>query len=173
MASGSWVASHLFAMIGFILLPLGLFALQSAISRTRAEPLALAATVTSWIGAGLTLPFYGAEDFGLNAIASKAAQGQSLDLLGLVDAVRYSPVAITTFGVGLLTLAVGAILAAAAIWRSEVLPRYCGIPFALGFGLFLPQFYTPPAVRIGHGVLVAVGLAWMALALWNPSKAAE
>jgi hypothetical protein len=30
MASGSWVASHLFAMIGFILVPLGLLGLWNA-----------------------------------------------------------------------------------------------------------------------------------------------
>lgn len=167
MSSGSWVAAHLFAMIGFILVPLGLLALRDAVSRTRAEPLALAAVVTSWIGAGLTLPYYGAEDFGLNAIARKAAEGQPLDLLDLVDAVRFSPVAATMFAAGLLLLAVGAVLATIAIWRSGVLPRYSGIPFALGFVLFLPQFYTPPAVRIGHGLLVAVGSTWVALALWK------
>lgn len=171
MASGSWVASHLFAMIGFVLVPLGLLALWNAVSRTRAEPLALVATVTSWLGAGLTLPYYGAEDFGLNAIASTAAEGRSVDLLDLVDAVRFSPVAATTFAIGLLSLAIAAILAATAIWRSELLPRYSGVPFAAGFALFLPQFYTPPAVRIGHGVLVAAGLAWMALALWNVTEA--
>lgn len=172
MASGSWVAAHLFAMIGFILVPLGLLALQSTVSRTPAEPLALAATVTSWIGAGLTLPYYGAEDFGLNAIAGQTAEGRPLDLLGLVDAVRFSPVAATMFALGLLSLAVGAIVAASAIWRSGVLPRYSGVPFAAGFALFFPQFYTPPAVRIGHGVLVAVGLTWLAVTLWR-TRAAE
>ena len=173
MASGAWVAAHLFAMIGFILVPLGLLALHGAVSRTRAGSLALAATVTSWIGAGLTLPYYGAEDFGLNAIAGKAAEGRSLDLLGLVDAVRFNPVAATTFALGLLSLAVGAILAASAIWRSQVLPRYSGVPFAVGFALFLPQFYTPPAVRIGHGLLVAVGLTWLAVGLWKTTAAED
>jgi hypothetical protein len=171
MKSDLWVAAHLFAMIGFILVPLGLLALRNAIGRTRAEPLALAAVVTSWLGAGLTLPYYGAEDFGLHAIARKSAEGQQLDLLGLVDAVRFSPAAATTFAVGLLALAVGAVLAAIVIWRSGVLPRYSGILFALGFALFIPQFYTPPAVRIGHGLLVAVGSAWVASALWNAKVA--
>jgi hypothetical protein len=171
MRSGSWVAAHLFAMIGFILVPLGLLALRDAVSGTRAGPLALAAVVTGWVGVGLTLPYYGAEDFALNAIARRSAEGQQLDLLDLVDAIRFSPVAATTFAVGLLTLAAGAVLAAVAIWRSGVLPRYSGILFALGFALFIPQFYTPAAVRIGHGLLVAVGSAWVALALWNATAA--
>jgi hypothetical protein len=167
MSSGAWVAAHLFAMIGFILVALGLLAVWNAVGRTRAEPLALAAVVTAWIGVGLTLPYFGAEDFGLNAIARKAAQGQVLDLLGLVDAVRFSPVPMTTFGLGLVLLAAGAVLAAVAIWRSGVLPRSSGILFAVGVALFLPQFFTPPAVRIAHGVLVAAGSIWLAVALWR------
>ncbi len=164
MSSGAWVASHLFAMIGFILVPLGLLAVRNAVSHTRAERLALTAAVTSWIGAGLTLPYYGAEDFGLNAIARKASPG---DLLDLAETVRFSPVAATTFGLGLALLGIGAVLGGIAIWRSGVLPRYSGIPFALGFALFIPQFYTPPAVRIAHGILVGAGLAYLALALWQ------
>jgi hypothetical protein len=167
MGSGAWVASHLFAMIGFILIPLALLALRRVVSGTRVDGLALAALVTAWVGAGLTLPYYGAEDFGLYAIATKAEQGQIQDLLGLVDAVRFNPVAATTFALGLLLLAVGAVLAAVTIWRSGVLARYSGIPFAVGLVLFFPQFYTPAAVRIGHGVLVGVGSIWIALELWR------
>jgi hypothetical protein len=133
MSSGAWVAAHLFAMVGFILVALGLLAVWNAVSATRAERLGFAAVVTAWIGVGLTLPYYGAEDFGLNAIARKAAEGQVLDLLGLVDAVRLSPVPATTFALGLLLLGVGAVLAAVAIWRSGVLPRSSGTLFAAGF----------------------------------------
>ena len=131
----------------------------------RAERLALTAVVTGWIGVGLTLPYYGAEGFGLNAIARKAADSQVSDLLGLVEAVRFSPAAITTFGLGLL------LLAAVAIWRSGVLARSSGILFAAGLVLFLPQFFTPSAVRIAHGVLVAAGSIWLALALWQAKAA--
>jgi hypothetical protein len=71
------------------------------------------------------------------------------------------------FGVGLVLLAVGAVLAAVAVWRSDVLPRSAGVLFALGFALFLPQFYLPAAARIGHGVIVAAGCFWLAFALWR------
>jgi hypothetical protein len=86
MSSGAWVAANLFAMVGFILVALGLLGVWEVVRRTRAEGLALAAVVTTWIGVGLTLPYYGAEDFGLNAIAREAAQGQVVDLLGPVAA---------------------------------------------------------------------------------------
>jgi hypothetical protein len=172
MSSPAWVAAHLFAMIGFILIPLGLLALHGVVGGMRVERLAFAGLVTFWIGAGLTLPYYGAEDFALNAIARRAEEGQSLDLLDLVDAIRSSPVAATTFAVGLLLMGVGAVLVAVTIWRSGVLPRYSGVPFALGFALFIPQFYAPAAVRIAHGVLVAAGSIWLALVLWRTQAAA-
>ncbi|GAA3737746.1 hypothetical protein GCM10022225_20780 [Plantactinospora mayteni] len=167
LGSTAWVASHLFAMIGFILLPLGLLALRRAVAGTPGERPAVAGLLTAWIGAGLVLPYYGAEDFGLNAIAREAAEGQRFDLLAVVETVRFSPVAATTFGIGLLALAVGAVLAGVAVWRSGTLTRYSGIPFALGFALFLPQFFTPAPVRITHGVLVGIGSAWLARELWR------
>jgi hypothetical protein len=171
MSSGAWVVSHLCAMLGFILTALGLLALVRVVRRTPAERLAGAAVVTYWIGAGLTLAYYGAEDFALNAIARSAAGDQALDLLGLVDAIRFHPAAVTTFGAGLLLLGVGGVLAALAVWRSGVLPGVSGIVFALGFVLYLPQFFTPPAVRIAHGVLVGIGSLWLALAVWRARPA--
>lgn len=117
MSSGAWVAAHRFAMVGFILVALGLLAVWTAVNWTRAERLGFAAVVTAWIGVGLTLPY--------------------------------------------------AVLAAVTIWCSEVLPRASGILFAL----FLPQFSTPPAVRVAHGGLVAAGSMWLALALWRASQA--
>ncbi|HEX2774272.1 MAG TPA: hypothetical protein VHN18_17835 [Micromonosporaceae bacterium] len=173
MSSPAWVASHLFAIIGFVLVPLGLLGVHAVLSRTRAERLAAAAVVAAWIGAGLTLPYYGAEDFCLHGIASEAVAGQPVDLLAVADAVRFHPVAATTFLLGLLVLAVGAVLTAIAVWRSPVLPRPSALAFALGFTLFIPQFFTPAAVRIGHGVLVGVGCVLLALALWRTTDSAD
>jgi len=164
MSSAAWVAAHFFAMLGFILVPLGLLALRSALADTRAEPLALTAAVLAWIGSGLVLPYYGAEDFGLHAIAGSA--GPRAGLLSLVHAVRYQPLAMTIFGTGLLLLAAAAIMAAIAVWRSHVLPRTSAILFATGMALFFPQFFGPAAVRIGHGILLAAGSIILAAALW-------
>ena len=163
MSSQAWVAAHFFAMLGFILLPLGLLAVRDALAGTQSASLARTAAVVTWIGAGLTLPYYGAEDFGLHAIAANHAG----HLLDLISAVRYQPLAMTIFGAGLVLLAVGAVLAAVAIWRSGVLPRYSGIVFAVGLALFFPQFYLPPAGRIAHGVLTGIGLAIVAVSLWR------
>lgn len=169
MSSGAWVAAHLFAMIGFILVSLGLLALRDAIGGA----LSSAAVVITWIGAGLTLPYYGAEDFALHVIAQEYRKGQQFDLLGVVNGFRYHPVAVTMFALGLLALAAGAILIAVAIGRSNVLPRWSGAPFALGFALFLPQFFTPAALRIGHGVLMAIGCLWLAVAFNRSGRSAN
>jgi hypothetical protein len=165
MSSTAWVAAHFFAMLGFILMPLGLLAVRAALADTRAEPAALVAAVLAWMGSGLTLPYYGAEDFGLHGIAGP--HGRGADLLAVADDVRYQPVAVTIFGAGLLFIAVAAIVAAVAVWRSGVLPKASAVLFAAGFALFLPQFFGPAAVRIGHGVLVGVGSIVLAAALWG------
>jgi hypothetical protein len=148
MGATAWVIAHLCAMIGFILVAVALL----DINRT--------AAIVFWIGAGLTLPYYGAEDFGLHAMANQP------NILDLAEDVRYNPFAMTMFGVGLLTMAAGAIIVAV---RQRTVPA---ILFAVGFGLFLPQFYTPPAVRIAHGVLVGIACAWLAVGLWRQRPAA-
>lgn len=143
MASWSWVAAHFFAMVGFILVPLALLGLR--------ETLGITPIAVMWAGAGLTLPYYGAEDFGLHGAATKGS-----NLLDVADAVRYNPIAVTMFGVGLVTLAVGAVMVA------RKLNNYAAWTFAAGFVLFLPQFFTPAPVRIAHGVLMLAGLVWLA-----------
>lgn len=144
MASGAWVASHFFAMIGFILVGLALLGLRDRVGIT--------AVAVMWTGAGLTLTYYGAEDFGLHAAATTAGT----DLLAVAEATRYHPVAVTAFAIGLITLAVGAVLVGLRVKRPSAWV------FAAGFVLFLPQFFTPAPVRIAHGVLMLAGLLWFA-----------
>jgi hypothetical protein len=167
MSSGAWVAAHLSAMLALILLPLGMLALCGLLGTSRGGGLALAGTVIMWVGAGLTLPYYGAEDFALHAIAYQVSSGATLDLLSLVDAIRFSAAAATTFATGLIMLGVGGALAAISIWRTAILPRFSGLPLAIGLVLLIPQFYLPGWARIAHGVLVAIGLIWLAVALWT------
>jgi hypothetical protein len=169
MSSNAWVVAHVFAMLALILMPLGMLALSGLLARSRGGELALAATAIMWVGVGLTLPYYGAEDFALHAIASQASSGATLDLLGLVDAIRFSAVAAIMFATGLIMLAVSGVLVAISIWRTAILPRLSGVPLAIGLVLLIPQFYLPGWARIAHGVLVAIGLVWLAVALWMSS----
>jgi hypothetical protein len=167
MSSDAWVVAHLFAMLALILMPLGMLALSGLLARSRSGGLGLAATATMWVGAGLTLPYYGAEDFALHAIATQASSGATLDLLGLVAAIRFSAVAAISFATGLIMLGVSGVLIAISIWRTAILPRFSGVPLAIGLVLLIPQFYLPGWARIAHGLLVAIGLVWLAVALWT------
>ena len=78
--------------------------------------------------------------------------------------------AVTTFGLGLLAVAVGGVMAAVAIARSGDLPRHAGTLFAVGIAIYLPQFFTPPWVRITHGLLLGLGLLVLAAATWNTAN---
>ena len=121
-ASTAWILVHLLGVLGFILIALGLLGLSSALQHTAARRLASVALVLTWIGVGLILPYYGAEMFGLRALGQEALRQHSSALLSLVDTVRLGPGAIV-FVLGLLLLAVGAILVAIAVWRSGTLSR--------------------------------------------------
>src|SRR5215212_10752869 len=116
MSSHAWVAAHLFAIVALILMPLGLLAICRVTEESRSFCLSFAGTVAIWLGAGLALPYYGAEDFALHAIARKVDSGASFNLLELVNAVRFGAAAATTFTLGLVLLGVGGVLLAVAIW---------------------------------------------------------
>jgi hypothetical protein len=161
-ASSSWVLAHSLAMLAFILLTLGLLGLYLRLQATSVERTALWALVLSWIGVGLTLPYYGAEVFGLHAIGQAALQQQNPGLLSLVNAVRWEQ-GIVFILVGLFLLAVGTILFAIAVWRAGSPLRWSGVPLAVGFALYIPQFTTSQFVRVGHGLFILLAcflLAW-------------
>lgn len=168
MASGAWVAGHLAAMIGFILIGLAVLGLHQVLG----DRLSLRAAVVTWVGAGLTLPYYGAEDFGLNVIARRSLRDHAPALMELAEEFRYGPVAVTMFAAGLALLGVGAVMAAVAVWRSGTPARWSGVPFAVGFALFIPQFFGPYSLRIAHGALIAVGGLWLAVELWRARSTA-
>jgi uncharacterized membrane protein YidH (DUF202 family) len=170
-ASPAWLLAHMLAMVGFTLVALGLLGLHVALQETPAEQLAFWALAVSMLGIGLTLPYYGGEAFGLHAIGQEALKEHNAALVGLADVVRGGPEVIM-FALGLLLLAVGAIMAATAIWRSGRLPKWCGVPFALAFALFIPQFFGTQPIRVAHGLLVAAGCLWIAVGMWRSNQSA-
>jgi hypothetical protein len=171
-ASAQWLAAHMLAMVAFTLLPPGLLGLYGVLQETAAERLGYWALVTSMLGVGLTLPFYGGEAYGLHAIGQAALQAQSADLVGLAAIVR-AGAGLDMFLVGLLLLAIAAILAAVAIWRSGTYSKWSGVPFAAGLALYIPQFFGNQPIRVAHGLLVAIGCLWIAADLWRSSLAAQ
>lgn len=147
-ASPAWVAAHCFAMLGFMMW--GLVVLYTG----RRSDLAI---ITTWIGVGLVLPYYGAETFALHALGNESVATSTPAFIDLADPMRYSLVQTVMFGLGLVLIAVGAVAFA-------LRNRYATV-LAAGFVLFLPQFYAPPSLRIAHGLLIALGAIMTARAV--------
>jgi hypothetical protein len=168
-ASTEWIVAHMLAMMGFILLTLGLFGLYISLKETKVQRFAFRGLVLSWLGTSLTLPFYGAEAFGLHEIGQEAIRQHSPDLVSLANDVRFGPGFVMIL-MGLVLLAVGSIMAATAVWKSSTMSKWSGIPFTLGFLLYLPQFVGTQPIRVAHGLLVAVGCLWMATGMWAQSN---
>ncbi len=164
-ASNDWIVAHSLAMAGFILLGLALFGVYAYLRGTRGERLATWGLVLSWIGVGLTLPYYGAEVFGLHAVGQAAVQQSDPGLMSIVDDIRWEVGIFWIIG-GLLSLALGVVLFAVAIWRSGRVARWAGIVLAIAFALYIPQFAAGQPVRVGHGVLVLLGSLLLAWAVW-------
>jgi len=165
-ASSAWIVAHVLAILAFILLGLGVLGLYIALRATPVERLAFWALVVTWAAVGLTLPFYGAEAFGLHAIGQQALAEHRAALLSLAGDVRSGP-GLYLFLTGLLLVAAGAVMVALAIWKSRTMPRWSGIPLAIGFALFIPQFFGSQPIRVLHGVLVAAACLWVATGMWQ------
>lgn len=161
--STAWIVAHSLAIFAFILLGLGLLGLYLRLQPTAVERLMLAGLVASWIGIGLTLPFYGAEVFGLHAIGKSALKQSNAGLVALAGDVRGEP-GIWFIIIGLILLGAGIIVVAAAIWRSGALIRWIGIPLAAGFALYIPQYTAQQPLRVAHGLLITIACGLIA---WN------
>ncbi len=164
-ASTSWIIAHSLAMAGFILLGLGLLGVCELLRGTPGERLGGWGIVLSWIGIGLTLPYYGAEVFGLHAVGQAVVDRNNPDLMSIVNNIRWE-VGIFWILAGLAVLGVGVILFAVGIWRSGRMRRWAGIVLAIAFALYIPQFAAGQSLRVAHGVLILAGslvLAWAVL----------
>lgn len=164
-ASPAWTAAHLLAVAGFVLLVAGVGAVWSSVRDTRAERTAFAALLTTGAGVGLTLPYYGAEVFGLHVIGQWSVRRGDPGLLAMADEMHFALPAMLTFAVGLLGVGAGGVLTAVALARSGRFQAWTGVPLALGLALYVPQFFGPPWLRLAHGLLVAVGCLWVWRAL--------
>ena len=164
-ASPWWVVAHLCGALA--LASAGRLALR--LSDAVPGVLARTARWTGLAGAVLVLPYYGAEMFGLHVLGRAAVAGDP-SVLALVTDVRDQPVALATFGLGLLLLAASGLLLAAA-WQ-ESAGSVAAWPLGVMLALVLPQFYLPPVARMLFGVLYAVAAAVFLVAVLRGSHTA-
>lgn len=161
----AWIPAHLAAVAAFVLVAFALLALRDGLASTGGARPARVAALLWAVGGALVLPYYGAEAFALPVIGERILRSGDSSLLEVVEAFRMGTWPATTFAAGLVLLAVAGVLTAVAVARSGVLPGWAGIAFAVGFALYLPQFFASPALRIAHGVLVAAGCLVLAAAV--------
>jgi hypothetical protein len=163
MASTRWLLAHLLGMTAFALLALALGRLGDgwrASSRAAGllGPLGL-------LGAFLLLPYYGGEAFGLHAVGRHALDTGDTSMLAVVDGFRYQPLALAMFGLGLITLAVAGVLAGVVTWHQGAGLRAAVLVVAVGLVTYLPQFFAPAPVRVGHGIVLGLGCSALAVLL--------
>lgn len=169
-ASPRWIVAHSLGILGFVLLALATFGLYERLRETAVGGRMLKATLLLWLGAGLTIPYYGAEVFGLHAVGQRAlAQNDPALVKPLIHAIRWEA-GIYFILIGLVLLAVGAIMIATAVWRSGTIHRWAGVPLAAGLVLYIPQFTGPQSIRIAHGLLMLIGCVWLGWSLARPGQ---
>lgn len=168
-ASTEWIVSHIMAILAFVLLTIGLLGLYVLLQGTAVEKLALRSLILTWFGVGLTLPFYGAEVFGLHTIGQEVINRNSIELISLANGIRFGS-GFYMILTGLILVAIGSVLTAIAIWKSRTIPQWSGIPFTFGFLLYLPQFMGTQPIRVTHGITIAVGCIWIAVGMWRQSR---
>jgi len=164
-----WTVAHISAIIGLILIPLGYGALRGYLEGTRNEKTAFLAATIGYIGSALTISYYGAEVYGLKAIGQRAVDDGDASMTEVGNAFRYDPTAMSVFAIGLALIAIAAVLAAVAVWRSGTLNRWSAVPLAALLVTMLPQYFLPPSGRIAWGALVTVAALWLAAELWRAS----
>lgn len=154
LASPRWVVAHVAGALA-----IGSFA-RLALRLADVTP-GLPARVARWAGLTgtvLVLPYYGAETFGLHAVGRAVLAGDA-SALALVDLIRNHPAALTTFGLGLVLLAVSGISLGLAWWRER--GDAAAWPLGIMFALLLPQFYLPPTGRMAYGVAYALAALFL------------
>ncbi|WP_063056889.1 hypothetical protein [Nocardia salmonicida] len=156
-----WSLAHIAAIAGLILIPLGYSALHGRLRGTPHEGTAAAAATIGYIGSALTISYYGAEVYGLKAIGQRAVADGDATLTEVGNAFRYDPTAMSVFAIGLVLIAVAAVLAAVAVWRSGTLHRWSAVPLAVLLATMLPQYCLPHTGRIAWGAMVAVAAVWL------------
>jgi hypothetical protein len=159
VTSARWLVAHYIALIGFILLLCVLPALCAHLAAAGVGSRARRATWLSGLGVALILPTLGVELYALPAIGRLYLDGAAsiAALVGLI----YRGAAVLVMLLGLVLLAIGAVLLAVAGVASRALPRWAAVTYAVGLAFWCPLL--PPPVRIVDGLLIGVGglgLAW-------------
>jgi len=159
IASGPWQFAHYLALIGFVLLLGVLPALHARLAAAGVEARSRRATRLCTLGVALILPTLGVELYAMPAIGRIYLAG-TVSIAPAVSMI-YIGSATMVMLLGLVLLAIGAIVLAVAIVGSRALPRWAAVVYAIGLAAWCPLL--PPIARVVDGLLIGIGgiaLAW-------------
>jgi len=162
----SWQIAHLMAMVALIFLMFGMLTVHAYLTNGRGERRAFTGMVFGIAGIALILPTLGVETYALPILGRAYLDGK-VELAPIVRSLYAGPDNIVLV-LGLLLLAIGAILLAVAIWSSAILPKWAGVILAAGLALWFPLF--PQPIRIVDGLLIGIGGLWLAWAIGRTTE---
>lgn len=163
-AQARWPVSHALGMAGFVALAVGLRALAADEPPGWSGQPVRRAESRAWLAVAGLLPYYGAEAFGLAAVGANALAYPGVDAAGIAADFRYAPLPVTVFALGLIALALVGGRLIHGFWRMGTQLRTGGLLAGVGLLSYLPQFFGGMPVRIGHALVLGLGLALLATA---------
>ena len=92
---------------------------------------------------GSNSALFRAEAFSLQVIGQAAVSQNNVALIPLVNQVRFGPGIIFVI-TGLVLVAAATLLLASAIRKSGIMPKWSGVPLAIGFAVYVPQLQGDP-----------------------------
>jgi len=161
--STAWIGSHYLAMLGFVLLQLGLLGLYGFHAGSGSERLALHGLVWCLPGVALILPAFGVEAYTMPIVGRLHLAGAT-GLAPIIALTYRGPMTVVLL-LGQLGLAIGAFTFAAAIRRDGRLPTWAGFVLATGLAFWLPMLPRP--VRVVDGLLIGLGGIPLAWRMWR------
>ena len=161
--STAWIGSHYLAMLGFVLLQLGLLGLYGFHAGSGSERLALRGLVWCLPGAALILPAFGVEAYTMPIVGRLQLAGAT-GLAPIISLTYRGPMTIVLL-LAQLALAVGAFTLAVTIRRGGRLSSWAGFVLAIGLACWLPMLPRP--VRVVDGLLIGLGGIPLAWKMWR------
>ncbi|MFA9431689.1 hypothetical protein [Egicoccus sp. AB-alg2] len=155
--------AHTLLAVAVMLLAVGTASLYALLSSSRAERVALGAFLSTLTGAALVV-------FGLGAatLAYPDVAAAHVDAPAIIGAVLDgSTRALAVVFAGAALLAIGGVLVAISVWRSDRMARSRGVPYALTVPLVLATETAPTWVKYLVAVIVTSATAWLAVASWR------
>jgi len=164
---------NMIGIVSLVLLLVGMQSLYSILADGSAGRWAFAGMILTIVGVGLFLPFAGNFAF-VAPIAGRAyLNGDANAIKIIADSVAVSnPFAFLFAGLAEVLSVIGSILFGIAIWQSQRLPKWSGVPYFLAI---LVSFLSAPffSFILGFlgGVLLLISGVWIAASVLGSKNA--